>query len=37
MQGPLAKFGSEISEVIQCLDPGDPELVHVRFRGSGGG
>ena len=35
--GTVGQFGSEISEVIQCLDPGDPELIHVRLRGSGGG
>lgn len=35
--GTVGQFSSEISEVIQCLDPGDPEFVHVRFRGSGGG
>ena len=37
MQALLAKSGFEPSGIIHNLDPGDPELVYVRFRGPGGG
>ena len=32
MQALLAKSGFEPSGIIHNLDPGDPELVYVRFR-----
>ena len=37
MQALLAKAGFEISGIVHNLDPGDPELVYVRFLADRGG
>jgi L-asparagine transporter-like permease len=37
MQALLATSGFVLSGIVHNLDPGDPELVYVRFLGASGG